>query len=254
MPENEQTADGQVAEGGNGDGTRDEDRIPKSRVDDMIASVKRDADIKLARLEGELAALKQPVKTVVEAPKNRSRAELRREVEEGVISEDEMDEILYRQSEERISQRVSEQVRSKSEEDRRVERHNAEMASYKALAPDAFDDGTELRGKIAAEYRSLVELGSPDSYVTELVALRTVLGPADRLQRGKRTTEAFQDGSVGGSQGNGLRTDGIPKELTERQIEHYAQRVGPGKLYPDWKAVQDELAYAKPRERAGART
>ena len=68
----------------------------------------------------------------------------------------------------------------------------------------------------------------------------------DELQKsepGRETHEEAGDDSSGHDEG--MRTDGIPKGLTEAQRAYYKPLIG--RLYKDWKEVEAELEYQNPR-------
>lgn len=219
----------------------------------MAERAKRhDLEKEVAELRGKVDGLSTKP---AEAKREFSRAELKRLVDDGKVSQEEADRTLDDQQDKRIERTVRKTVDSTIGQQTQAQRVKSEVDRYKTALPDIVNEGTEARAKAGAEYQYLTGLGHPDSVVTELAALRAAFGPADRLVTGRVERETSQDVGSDAGPGSDNSEDGIPKTLTAREREFYKERVGPGKLYPDWKTVENELKFASPnlRKRMGAR-
>lgn len=211
------------------------------------------AEIENAELRGELRGLSTKP---AEATREFSRAELKRLVDDGKVSQEDADRTLDDQQGKRIERTVRETVDSTIKGQTQTQRMQSEIDRYKTALPDIVNEGSETRAKVEREYRYLTGvLGQPDSVVTELTALRAAFGDADRLVTGRVERETSQDVGSDAGPGSDNSGDGVPKTLTAREREFYKDRVGPGRLYPDWKSVEKELEFASPnlRKRMGAR-
>jgi hypothetical protein len=115
--------------------------------------------------------------------------------------------------------------------------------------------GSEIRDRIQQEYTYLLGLGDKHCEATQLKAIRAVLGPVEKLKAaksGRTSHEGHRE--TGGGGGAGPRGGQGNLKLSAKERTHYEGKVGPGKLYKDWKAVEDELKFARPetRQRHGA--
>lgn len=253
--------------------------LQAERTKRQAEEVERKAsDAKASKLETELAELRgrfeQSQADNKPKPKEHSRAELQTAVAEGRLTEAEAETILDDQRDRKLQESVREtvtdhddqrdrqlreiireEVAGTVEDQTRSQKVGSDIERYTEAIPEISQDGSDARNRLAREYQQLQSLGMPDSGATELAALRNVFGPPEGLkpQQGERETHQETGGS--GESDETLRADGIPKGLTARERAFYSERVGPGKLYPDWKAVEDEQKFANPnlRKRMGAR-
>ncbi|MFZ2652450.1 MAG: hypothetical protein WA210_20305 [Burkholderiaceae bacterium] len=209
------------------------------------------------KLATRLAAL-VPAAPVVKAdppaapPKTYSRAELRQAVEDSKISQDQADEIWDRQTEARITQTVSERVRGETLTQTVEQKRDAYFSRHAEL-----NDPTSAAFKrVDAIFTDLMKNGSPKTVATELAALKIAFPDGGDLGPGETVRGTSPEIGGGGSPPRGRNvqekdTD-PPADLNARQRQHYERLVGPGNLYPDWKAVREELKHAKPSARTRA--
>jgi len=193
------------------------------------------AELQIAELKGKQDA--QPVTQ----EHVYTRAELRRKVDDGSLNEDEMGEILERQTEKRLRQELKKELEGSVSANSERDNLQSEVDKYIQFKPDLMTEGSESRSAVAAEAQVQSRFtGQPvSSFVTQAAALRAIYGPADQLKAAvKPDPEPSQEG--GGddgdieSRGNG----GIPKGLTAREAAHGQKLVEAGV----YKSVQD---YAK---------
>lgn len=231
-----------------------EEFVPKKQFLAALASANTKYDVLLGKFE-QLQAQKPPKGD--DEPKVYTRAELSAAVEAKQITVEQSDEIWATQIERRVTAKVTRDVLGSVDSDARQGRVAADLFTYKELAPEILEADSEVRQKIATEYRYLTGTGLPANTTTELAAVRAVLGPIEKLKvaRSARDTREFHEESGGGGEG---RNRGAPKTLVEtltaREKDYYDGMIKKG-MYKDWKAVEAELAFSRPeiRRKAGAR-
>lgn len=212
---------------------------------------------KRQKLELEMAELKGKVDVLstkpAEASQDFSRAELKRLVDDGKLTQEAADRTLDEQQSKRIERTVQKTVESTIGRQTQAQRVQSEIDRYKAALPDIVNEGTEARAKAASEYQYLTGLGHPDSVVTELAALRAAFGPAERLVNGKVERETSQDVGSDGGDSEHPDKDGAPKGLGLDARKYYEKQIETGQ-YKDWAAVKKALNRASPgvRQRLGA--
>ena len=212
-------------------------------------SARQAAELRAAKAEGVAEGMGE-----TRDQREVTRGELNEQVSNGRMTQDEMDLVLDRQSDERATRIARETAQKTVSDDTLTNKVNAEIDRYKAQIPDIVVDGSDARAKVTAEFNFLVSNGNPSDSRTELAALRAAFGPAERLVQGETQRETHQETGSDADTGSETRTDGSPKGLTARERDFYRERIGPGKLYTDWKAVEAELKHATPalRKRMGA--
>jgi hypothetical protein len=169
------------------EGKVEENSIPKSRVDAMIAKATAEASAKAAAAEAraeleterrkDLETRSQPAAAPASpAPETRvlSREELRAGVEAGTITQEQMDAELERQVEMRVEQRVA----SKQEIKDRGAKIGAQIDQYLERVPDLDDPTSDNHKRVRAEFAALRKLDFPNDATTELMALRAGLKAA----------------------------------------------------------------------------
>lgn len=230
------------AAGGDDESHQDEkDVVPKSQMIAAINSATEKMERALAAQRSEFEAkLADARPKAAEAPKVYTKAELTAAVEAGQINQAQADAQIEFQNDLRAAQIARDTVLQETQKST----VDSQLAEYKALVPGLLERG-EVYQKVKAEFDFLRSLGDPNTVATELKAIRAVHGPLDKLRAAKsgRTSHESQR-ETGGEGGAGPRGGKGELKLTERQREHYAPRVGRGKLYPDWKAVEAELNFA----------
>lgn len=169
----------------------------------------------VAELEKQLAALRgkvdglaqasppaQKAAPKAEAPKPKySRAQLREMVNNGTITEDQMDEQLEKQLREQISYETRSTLAQEVSAAKTQSKVETQIESYMSKYPSLNDKSSDTFKKVEKAFNSLTALGDPsDSAATELKALMVALGPveASRVPQGvDKRPETFQE--TGGS-------------------------------------------------------
>lgn len=225
-----------------------EQSIPKERVNAMIASAKAEAEAKAAaaeeraRLESgrrrELEARVQSHATPTPKPEEKpplSRAELRLLVDEGKITQDEMDSEVERQMEMRVEQRVASVQDTKS----RAVKINTEIDQYMKRVPDLDDPTSDNHKRVTAEFKALRERDFPNDATTELAALRAVLGDLDKIKipetgHKDREVDTTTHSSSGSDESYKKESGPGPLEgLKPDFVEYYTEGIKAGR-YTGW--------------------
>lgn len=200
---------------------------------------------KLAKLLGEVEGLKAGQ----QKPKEETvytRTQLRALVNEGKITEDQMDAQLEKQLRAEVEKSAQSAVMSQTQ----ASKISAELARYTEAHPDLTDEDSDLRARVVAEFKYLVDLGdNPNSLATELKAVRAVLGASGAPKGKKKTPETHEEaGSSGEDVSRGTGADAWAKGLSAKQKEHYTKLVNQGvyKGFGD-KTLQKEVELARSR-------
>ncbi len=201
-------------------------------------------ELEVRELKGKMDAYSKKA----DAPKAYTREELNALVDDGKLDRARADQIMDAQLERNVKERVSADVVSAMQTQRRDERVQAELDRYLDVIPDVQTTGSEARQKVEQEFQYLVSLGDAPDKATELKALRSVFGPANKLQKSQPTRETHQEtgGSTPDGDTGGQHDDDVPKGLTAAQRAYYKPLVERG-MYKGWKAVTEELKHADQR-------
>ena len=238
-------------EGKPDDGTGDsKGGIPKERVDAMLATAKeetraeerRRGDAALqrereARADAERRAANPPAPSKPDP----TAAELQKLVDDEIITPAAAQATLAEQQRKVQDARIDERVRVASEAQALTSKLNAEMDEYMVLDPDIKDDGSETRARIEAEIVEQGKRGVARSLQSELLALRTVLGPLEKLRTTQRTAAERETDRTGASAGGGHGAEGAnegaeagpPDDLPNRFKTYYGKMIQDG-LYTGW--------------------
>jgi len=252
-------------EGGQDNPPKDDGEfVPKTQFIAALNSAERKREAEVSRLSTELAELRAQVKArPADQPKRYTRAELNAAVAAGQVTQDAADaqyELQIQQDAEDRAHRVALNTVSTAERKRLVD---SDIARYTAVAPEILDETHETRQRIKEEFNSLVALGDPgagpEGVVTQLKAIRAVLGPIARLEKARsgrfQHETHLETGGGGGAGGGRPKTGKLSDQLNAEAKRHYEKGIEQGR-YKDWAAVEDELKYAKPatRQRFGIAT
>lgn len=194
------------------------------------------AEKRAAAAEGEAKglekALKAAPKTEKPAPKAEkvwTCAELRAQVNDGTITEDQMDEMLDHQREKKFAKLVDEKVTAKVAAAQTGNKVSDQITAYVDVFPDINKAGSALRAKVEKEYQELVANESPETLATELAAIKIACGPLRTGAGRKPAPDAHQDVGEGGGSDNGRpETDGWAKGLSPKMKTHYEKLIGRG--------------------------
>lgn len=210
---------------------------PKAAEKPVITPELLDAEKRAAAAEGKADGLKEALKAIpkVEKPKasepakEYTRAELRAQVNDGKITEDQMDDILERQLEAKLSKKVAETVETRVSASQTADIVGGKIAAYVEVYPAINETNSALRAKIETEFQDLVKNGAdPDKLSTELAAIKIVCGPLKTGAGRKPGPESHQDiGGVGEGDGK-PETDGPFKGISARHKAHYEKMIARG--------------------------
>lgn len=231
-----------------GEGNPPGDWMKKSQFVAALNDVTRKNDLLQAQINELKTAQQQP------AQKPATRAELNALVAHGDLTQVQSDTIWENQITDRVrgeATAAATHVVGAAEHQRKVD---SELASYRELVPQAWEDGSSEREKASREYSFLVGLSLPQTKETELAALRAAFGDISTLRASKSARPGSSETHVesGGGRppaGEGGGSDGPPKGLTPREKDHYEKAISRG-IYANWAAVKDERkGYAKSKAR-----
>lgn len=229
--------------------------LPKVRVDEMVNDAKGTAaraTEEAARLRAENEALKAS-KAKAEEPKPLSRAELNQLVEDGKITQEAADTHWEKQIREDAKREARVAAADEVTGRQREQSVKAQIEEYKVLVPAAWEPGSKERAKAEREFKALVEMGFPDSKVTEVAAMRAAFGEPSVIRAARATGrtgpgETHADVGGGDRPGEGGSEDGeAPKDLSAREKAHYQNLINRG-IVKDWKAVSEERKFVKAKQ------
>lgn len=215
--------------------------VPRIRLEEAVENERA----KVARLEAEL--VKANAAKSEKTEKNYTRSELNALVVEGKLTQEQSDELFARQIRAEAKAEAAKIAQETVAHSTRTAKVATDMAQYKKLAPEIMQDGSDTRTRIAEEYRYLIAMGNKDSLETELIAIRAVLGPLDRLEKARAGKTAADPHVEVGGEGQGRNRQGSNKavdRLSQRQRDYYDDMIKKGH-YKNWGEVEKELAYAR---------
>ena len=226
----------------------DKDVVPKSQ---FLAAI-HSANQKYAALEAKLNSVIEAGKKKPDPPPKRySRTELNAAVQANQITQEAADQVWddqIRAEARSEAATVSTEIVTRAQ---RKERVDSDIARYTRVEPEILVDGSEIRAKVAEEYKFLVNLGDPANVDTELKAIRAALGPIDSLElaRSGRSQRDTHRETGGGSEG-GKKPGGRKFEdtLSPKERSYYQKGID-AKRYKDWGEVKAELSFANPNTR-----
>ena len=222
---------------------RKEYRLRK-RTENTLA-VEREARI---RAEERAATLERDTRRPADSTADRADdgnrrltvQELDTDVKEGRRSVVEAMDILNSQRVEDSFKQRDDANRSEASASRQLDIASREITAYKELAP-SLGTGEHPRFKdIAGEFRKLRGEGHPDDIRTEVLAIRTVLGPLDRFKKrtelagGDRRRAGANHAESGGNRGDGGRRHSDPNAMTIKHADGKTYTV-PQKYVEHWK-------------------
>jgi hypothetical protein len=183
--------------------------------------------IEKARLEGQVKAPEAPP----EAPAPRAtREQLQTAVDNGQITQTQMDTEVARQLSEDLETRLTKKFEEKMTLRDQESAVKSQSDSYIAMRPDVKVEGTEDRRRVMEEIESLMKLGYPYDNRTEVLAMRAVFGPIERVPettRLRRETHQESGGAGGGGEG-GRSESKWEKGLTQSQVGIYREQLAKG--------------------------
>ncbi len=238
-----------------GEGAADQERkVPLSA---LIAERKARQDLatELAQVKGLVEGLKAGQQNQQKDTPVYSRAELKRAVEQGKISDDEMESIWEQQVEKRIAAEVQKTTENTFGNASREAQVSNQIAAYAEKLPDLRDKDSDAFRRVREEYDFLVSAGDPkDSLLTELKAIRAAFGPVDRIKRAKANRpETHQEGSDRGGDFSRSQNDedGAPGDIPARFRTFYRTQINKG-IYNGWddEGLKKEIAHIRKSKKA----
>ncbi len=224
-----------------------EDVVPKTQFIAAINSQNTKHANEMAALRAEMDAKIAAAAKPVEGPKTYTRAELNALVESRAITQDQADSQMDLQIREGARAEAARVATDTVTAVSRKERVDGEIARYTVVAPEVLDETHDTRARIKEEYKFLIELGDKASVETQLKAIRSVLGPIDKLERarnGRPSHEPHREDGGGGVERKPKASDGTYDGLSAREKAHYDKLITNG-IYKDKAAVNAELKFRK---------
>lgn len=245
----EATSDGAEAENPPASQSEEEQRVPLSRLNQVIAAGHRSNET-VTRLTRELEEERQRGRDAPSAapPRQFTRQQLSAAVESGEITQTEADAVIERQMEERIMTRQAATAR----ETAGVDAQQRELGAYQSAVPELMLDDSPTFKQVAQQLAYLqTVLGYPENTATRLAAVQAVLGPLHSLRSSVAVTTApdtrGEGGSGAGTGGASERKPDRRTELTTEQTTDYGELIRQG-VYKDWDEVHANIAESKERK------
>lgn len=157
-----------------------------------------------------------------------TRAQLRKMVNDGQITEDQMDAQLEQQLRESVRAEVKTEIAQTTETATRKATLSAQIDAHTDAHPELKDQNSDLFKKVAAKFNELVGRGLPKGdLATELTAIEMVVGGAKGRKRElEATEETGGDGDAG--KGGGAEDDGPWKGIPAKNREYYKKQIAKG--------------------------
>jgi hypothetical protein len=202
----------------------------KARADELETRLQA-SEIDKARLEEQAKAPVAPAAPTTPPPP--TREQLQEAVDGGTISQAQMDTELARQMRVELQTDIETKLRAEFTAADQLKAITSQFDAYMKMKPDVAREGTEDRLKIQKEFQALVDLGYPaNEKRTELLAMRNVFGPLDRIKETtrERLPVTQETGGAGGASAGG-KGSGWREGLTSGQVEafEHQQKIG---VYP----------------------
>ena len=185
----------------------------KSELESLKTQIQT-AELQNARLEERVNAT--PAAPEVKAPEVLTRQQLQEAVDSGQINQAQMDEELARQMRDSLKQELSVESDEKISAAEQKRKLQTKFDAYVRLKPDVTKAGSDDLRRVQEEIKELGTLGYPHDLRTEVLAMKNVFGPLDRVEETTRKTrETHQE--TGGS-GEGMTKKGAGKEKWEEGL------------------------------------
>lgn len=166
-------------------------RQERNRLAKQLA-VEREARI---RMEERLKTIESQ-RQAPQEEKIWSPSEVRRAVEQGLITQEDATVFLADQTVKQTHKRLEAERRKQEEDARPIMVAQQEIAQYLTIAPYLSDDTDPRTQRIADIYnQNRYAYNLPDNLVTKAMAIKQVLGPVDRLQKQNQSNAMTRDGT-----------------------------------------------------------
>lgn len=218
--------------------------IPKERFDSAMGNLK-----------DEVASLTQKVEkqaTPAPAQAKYTRTQLRAAVDNGTISEDQMEQIWGDQVTANAAAAATAAAANTTSENAAESKIATTLAGYAELVPDLNDASSDNRQAAEDAFNDLVELhGVPTTQLEktrlEAMACRTAFGPLSKLKGRINSLKKTSDGAaqeVGNGEGEAA-TKSAHKGVPKGQVAYYQSMIDRGQ-YKDWAEVKELVKNASP--------
>lgn len=180
------------------------------------------------RLEARLSELES--KAAKPAEREYSRTELQQAVDNGQISEVQMQDILDQQREKRLRRELREEMKATISATSKEDQYRRTIEEYRRVRPDLGVQGSEDWKRGAEEFQALAnEFGRPKPGLEELrmeaMALRTAFGDVSRLRaKGKRDPDPYQETGSAREQGGSSQWG----KVEQRVRDHFQKQIDRG--------------------------
>ena len=222
--------------------------VPYTRFAEVIAERNRyKAELDQSRQVSSTSAPAAPSTTAqpqAAAPQFYSRATLAQAVENGTITQEQMDAQLDWQ----VQYRADQTARQTAQQMLQSQTLRQDLGTYQQFVPNVVVPGTQEHDRYQREHAWLVsQLGAQESEYTRLAAMRSAFGDLDTLRKTRAKPvppAAHQEVGAGSSQPPTTTKPGDPvAKLNNEQRELYKTMIEKG-VYKDWDAVREELTFA----------
>ena len=184
-----------------------------------------------ARAEGQVEAFaKQPPSEIpkTDPPKRYTVAQLQEMVDSGAITDIEKEQRLHDQlrAELRDDARTLNAENLKSQKS--TSKIDVEFEAYKKVVPGIDEPGSENHRRASAEYAKLLALEIPESAALQLVAIRNVFGPAEKIPE---TTERETHAEGAGGQSavdSQQKPSGWRGDCSKDEVAYYEEMIKTG--------------------------
>jgi hypothetical protein len=213
-----------------------------SQAAELRAQLAREQEARVRLEEQVNKAPKESEKPTV------TRAQLRKKVEEGTITQEQADEFMDAQMRESLKKDMKVQLEEHQQVTARSEMVRNEVEKYIQIDPELDTNGSDSKKQFNTRFNELVDLGYGATPETELLALREIYGPSNRLKEKTRDVrDTHGETHTPNREGSKQSNSEVPKGITDKLRSHYEKCFEIG-MYPGgWENadVKEELKYAK---------
>jgi len=212
------------------------------------------AELTVARLEGQVGGLQQAAPAPAPEPEPattpiHTRAQLKAWVEDGTITEDAAQSVWDEQTARANREAAENAARAVLADTTAAGNARATAQQYIDAVPQIAVAGSPENMRVQTEYQKLVASGSPPNDHTTTIALRFVYGAPERLTKTPAGERQVHNETGGRDESGGDESDddkdGAPKDLTQRERDHYSRLITAG-AYSGWGQVKEEMKFATP--------
>ncbi len=219
------------------------ERTLRQASDDRNRVLERETAELRGRVDG-LSASREEVKEM-------TRTEITAALQNDQITQAEADRMLDDQATRRAETIARETAEKTVETATRKGMLTEEVKRYTDLVPEVLTEGSDARAKVQQEYNYLTALGQPATLETELMALRSVYGPPDRLSSTARKARETHQEIGNGEDTEETGSSKWPKGMNKRFKDHYKGQVDSGRITMDAALLEIKEASPRPQARMG---